>query len=73
MTTVGGINMAVASLQRGIEHYENTAKRLTSTIDPGRLAENIVALDKSVTEVKVQAAVVRSHNEIMGTLLDIFG
>jgi hypothetical protein len=72
MITGGDINTAVTALQRGMEHFHNSAERLTSTIDPGQLAEEIVELKQSVIDVKVQAAVVRTHDEIMGSLLDTF-
>jgi hypothetical protein len=68
----GGIQAALAGLHGSFERFDVASERITRTVDPGELATGIVEMNLSVHQVRANVAVVRSEDEVVESLLDLF-
>ncbi len=70
MSDLSATATALTGIRKAFENVDRTATRIASGSDPGRLPEDLVALRESAIQVKANTAVVRTADEMIGTLLD---
>jgi hypothetical protein len=61
---------ALTGIRKAFDNVGRTAARVAAGGDPGRLPEDLVALRESEFQVKANTAVLRTADEMIGTLLD---
>jgi len=66
---LSGIQQGFESLQKNAGHIANT----TSTDEGGSqsLVESIIGLKSSVIQIKASMQVVKTYDDVLGTLLDV--
>ena len=70
-------SVGLAGMQNGIDNMNSHAQRIAQygtengPQDLGSVAEDMVGLQQSELQVKASAQVVKSVNEVIGTLLDV--
>lgn len=72
MIPSGGIQAALAGLHGSLADFARASEKVTRTLEPGELATNIVEMKTAAYEVKLQTAVIRTEDEVLDSLLDLF-
>lgn len=72
---VSAISSGLAGIQRGIQQMDRSASaiaRMGATTEggPGELANNMVQLMQARNDVKANVAVVKTADDVLGTLID---
>ncbi len=70
MSDLSATATALTGIRKAFENLDRTASRSAAGRDPGRLPEDLVALRESEFQVKANTAVIRTADEMIGTLLD---
>ena len=68
---VSPVSAALAGIDRSTRLFERAAAELSDP-EGGDLVSGMVALEQAKVEVKVNVEVLRTANEMTGTMLDIF-
>ena len=74
VTSTGLLNTGVKGVQTGLASANDAAGRIArfgTTEQDGDLATPIVDLKRSELQVKASAAVIKTADEVVGTLIDI--
>ena len=75
MSTITAMNTGITGIQKGIRDAQTHASKIASsetftTEDPASLTESFVGLKEAELQVKASAEVVKTTDEMLGTLLD---
>jgi hypothetical protein len=69
---LGAINQAVSGINAGYERLDRAAGRLARDGGDGDLAGNLIELKRAAHDIRTNVAVVRTADDTIGTLLDLF-
>jgi flagellar hook protein FlgE len=67
---IGAYSSALAGIQQATERFDGAASRIARDGVEGDLAGNFVTMNVAKASVKANCAVVRTADEMLGTLLD---
>lgn len=67
-----GIDTSLLGMQLAIEQMEQTGQQIANMIDGGDLASNIVDLKAAHRAFQANAAVARTFDQTIGTVIDMF-
>lgn len=68
---VGAIDQGLSGIAAGFERLDKAASRVARDGAEGDLAGNMIDLMKARHQVRASAAVIRTADETIGTLLDV--
>jgi hypothetical protein len=67
-----GIDQSLTSLRSAFDQLDRVAQRVARDGAGGDVAENLVELSKVRAQVRADVAVVRTAEDMLGTLIDTF-
>jgi hypothetical protein len=69
---LGAIDQALSGINAGYERLDRAAGRIARDGGEGDLVANLVELKRAALDIRTNVAVVRTADETIGTLLDLF-
>ena len=69
---LGSLQVGLTGFQRNLEAFERTAERVSQNSPGSDLASDMVEMMTEVHGVKANAVVIRTADELVGTLIDTF-
>jgi hypothetical protein len=70
---VDAISQSLAGVNAGFARLDHTARRVARDGGAGGLAGNVVDLMRARQDIRANVAVVRVADEMIGSLLDVWG
>jgi hypothetical protein len=68
---LGAIEQALKGITGGIDRLDKAASKIASEGASGDLAANVVEMKRARQEVRTNAAVLKTADETIGTILDV--
>ncbi|TPW12233.1 MAG: hypothetical protein FD130_1809 [Halothiobacillaceae bacterium] len=77
MSTIGALNSGIAGLQKGFNDAQHSASQIASTAalespEPTATAQSLIELKQAELQVAVSTEVIKTTDEVIGSLFDTF-
>ena len=69
---IGAFSSAMQGLADGFDRFNRAADRISRDTELGDLAGNVVQMQQARHEVRANLAVLKTADELVGSLLDVF-